>query len=160
MPNLWITVVSGFLILAGTLGSVLPFLPGLPVAWAGLFIYSWTVNFPTNLILALAIFGFLIILTVVVDLVAPALAAKGHKASKLAVFGAILGAVVGIMTLGPIGILLGPFLGAFVGELVSARNSEQAFRVAIASLFGLVISSVFKLFIGSAIFIYFLWQIV
>ena len=160
MTNVWVSIISGFLIVLGTLGAVLPFLPGLPLAWLGLFIYSYSSHFPQSLIWGLVVFGFLIGLTIIVDILAPALVAKGHKASNLAVLGALIGAIAGIMVLGPIGILLGPFLGAFLGEMISARNAQKAFSVAISSLLGLLIGSFFKLLVGVSMLIYFLWIVI
>ena len=76
MNNTTIAIISGLLILLGTLGAVLPFLPGLPVAWVGLLIYSiWG---QTD-VWGLVIFGILVGLTMIVDIFAPAIAAKGHK---------------------------------------------------------------------------------
>jgi uncharacterized protein YqgC (DUF456 family) len=157
--NIWITIASGLLIVIGTLGAVLPFLPGLPVGWLGLLVYTiWGQGHNSSMadIWALVIFGVFTALTIVVDVFAPAIAARGHKASNYGVWGAMIGAVLGIFVMGPIGIIVGPFLGAFIGEMIHSANSEHAFRVAFASLFGLVIGSVFKLIVGTAMFIYFL----
>ena len=153
MDTIWIALISGLLIVIGTLGAILPFLPGLPVAWVGLLIYSiWG----RADIWGLIVFGVLIGLTIIVDIFAPAIAAKGRKASRLGVMGAIIGGLIGIFALGPIGILLCPFVGAFIGEMMNAANTEHALRVATAAMFGLVIGSAFKLIVGSAMFIYFL----
>lgn len=154
--NIWISIISGLLIVIGTLGAVLPFLPGLPVAWLGLLVYAWFNHFPSGLIWGLAVFGILIVLTIVVDVFAPAIAAKGKKASREGVWGAIIGGLLGISVLGPIGILIGPFVGAFIGEMISSANSEHALKIATASMFGLVLGGAFKLIVGTSMFIYFL----
>ncbi len=149
-------LIALILIIIGTLGSVLPFLPGLPVAWLGLLIYAWATDFTTVTIWGLIVFAILTALTVMVDVLAPAIATRGRKASKMGTVGAVIGGLLGIFVLGPIGILLGPFIGAFIGEMMNNTKTQHAFRVAIASMFGLVISSVFKLIIGTSMFIYFL----
>src|SRR3989344_9138701 len=157
MDTIWIALISGLLIVIGTLGAILPFLPGLPVAWVGLLIYSiWG----RADIWGLIVFGVLIGLTIIVDIFAPAIAAKGRKASKLGVMGAIIGGLIGIFALGPIGILLGPFVGAFIGEMMNAATTDHALKVAIASMFGLVIGSAFKLIVGVSMFIYFLVEVI
>jgi uncharacterized protein len=151
--NILLVTISGLLIIIGTLGSVLPFLPGLPVAMAGLILFAWMSKAVS--IWTLVVFGILTFVTIVVDVLAPALAAKGHKASKMGVAGAFIGGVVGVIILPPFGILIGPFLGAYIGEMMHVSNSEHAFRVALASLFGLVLGSIFKLIVGASMFIYF-----
>lgn len=162
MDNLIVTIICGFLIALGTLGSVLPLLPGLPVAYGGLLLYFWlgsATDISTGDIWGIIIFGVLTLSTILVDVFAPALAAKGKKASKFGVIGAILGAIFGIFVMGPVGILLGPFLGAFIGEVMNAAKTEHALRVAFASMLGLVIGSVFKLIVGVSMFVYFLFSI-
>ncbi len=157
MNEVFWTVISGFLIILGTLGSVLPLLPGLPVALAGLILFA--VITKSISIWGLVVFGILTLLTVVVDVLAPAIAAKGKKASSLGITGAMIGGLIGIFLLGPIGILLGPFIGAYIGEILSHSTGEHAFKVAFASMFGLVIGSAFKLIVGISMFVYFLVNI-
>jgi uncharacterized protein len=158
MNEVFWAFVSGFLIILGTLGSVLPMLPGLPVALAGLILFEIITKSVS--IWGLVVFGILTLLTIVVDVLAPGLAAKGKKASSLGVSGAMIGGLVGIFMLGPVGILLGPFLGAFIGEVLNNATTEHAFKVAMASMFGLVIGSAFKLVVGVSMFIYFLVNLI
>ncbi len=153
--TLALTIFSGLLIIAGTLGAILP-LPGLPVAWLGLFIYTAVHHFPHNLIWGLVVFGILVATTFIVDIFAPAIAALGHKPSKAGLLGALIGELVGIFWLGPVGALIGPFFGAYIGELIHSSNSQHAFRVATASLFGFVIGTAFKLLVGLSMFVYFI----
>ncbi len=155
--TLWV-LISGFLIVLGTIGSVLPFLPGLPVALAGLLLFALVTK--SISIWGLIVFSILTLVTIIIDVLAPAIAAKGKKSSKLGVAGALIGGVVGIFVLGPIGILLGPFVGAFIGELMNNASHQHALSVAIASLFGLVISSAFKLIVGVSMFIYFIVEVI
>ncbi|MBX4191453.1 MAG: DUF456 domain-containing protein [Candidatus Doudnabacteria bacterium] len=152
MNNVLLVVISGILILIGTLGAVLPFLPGLPVAYVGLLLFAWFSKSVS--IWTLVTFGILTLFTIVVDVLAPAIAARGHKASKMGITGAFIGGLVGAIFLPPLGILIGPFLGAYIGEMMTHANSEHALRVALASLFGLVIGSIFKLIVGASMFIY------
>jgi uncharacterized protein YqgC (DUF456 family) len=151
--TLW-AIICGFLIALGTLGSILPFLPGLPVALAGLILFAFVTK--SISIWGLVVFTLLTLLTIFVDVLAPAIAAKGKKASDLGVAGALVGGVFGVIFLGPIGILLGPFVGAFIGEIMSAQSTDHAFKVALASMFGLIIGSAFKLVVGLSMMIYFL----
>ncbi len=157
MNNFLLISISGLLIVLGTVGSVLPFLPGLPVALAGLILFAWFSKAVS--IWVLVVFGILTLLTIVLDILAPAIAAKGRKASAMGITGALLGGIFGIF-LGPIGIILGPFLGAFIGEIMNRANAEHALKIAIASVFGLIIGSLFKLIVGVSMFIYFVVAVV
>lgn len=157
--NIWVNILAGLLIIVGTLGAILPILPGLPLAWVGLFVYAWSTDFTQISVWMILIFALLTAVTVIVDITAPALAAKGKKASRSGALGALIGGFVGVFTLGPIGIILGPFLGAFIGEMMYEANAEHAWRIAWASMLGLVVGSVFKLAVGFSMFIYFLFKV-
>jgi uncharacterized protein len=156
-----INLISGILIFGGIIGSILPILPGLPVSYAGLLLYLVAKAGPlTNPeIWALVVFGVLTLASMFLDIFAPAMATKGHKASKFGTGGAVIGALLGMIVLGPIGLILGPFIGAYFGELVSTRNSKHAFDIALAATVGLIINSIFKLAVGISMFIYFLVKV-
>jgi uncharacterized protein YqgC (DUF456 family) len=63
--------------------------------------------------------------------------------------GAVLGGIVG-MFLGIPGILLGPFLGAVIGELSLQRRLDEASRAGFGTVVGLAIGLAGKLAIGIA----------
>ena len=71
------------------------------------------------------------LLTLALDFALPMLGAKKYKASRLGIIGTFIGFTVGIFVLGIWGVILGPFIGAFLGELLSLKKPRQAFRSAI-----------------------------
>jgi uncharacterized protein len=154
-----IALASGALIILGGLGSVLPILPGPPISFAGLWLYAWHTNYDKITPTALWIFGALTVLTFIIDFLAPAMGARGYKASNSGVLGSMIGAFAGMFVLGPLGIMLGPFVGAFLGELVNAKNAERAWRVAWGSFIGFVIGSLFKVAVIFAMLAYFIYSL-
>jgi uncharacterized protein YqgC (DUF456 family) len=149
--------ISFLLIIAGIIGAVLPFLPGLPISFIGLLLMAIYTKFTTVSVTALIVFGILVAATIVLDVFAPALAAKGHKASGFGTMGAIIGTVLGVIIFGPLGILIGPFLGAFVGELANTgATTDHALKVAYAAVIGMLLGTVFKMMVGLGMIIYFL----
>jgi uncharacterized protein YqgC (DUF456 family) len=63
--------------------------------------------------------------------------------------GAVLGGIVGLF-LGVPGILLGPFVGAVIGELSLQRSLNEASRSGFGTVVGLAIGVAGKLAIGIA----------
>lgn len=159
MNNIFYALSAGFLILLGGLGSILPILPGPPLSFIGLWLYAWATAYEKITPTILIVFGVLTILTFVVDFIAPALGAKGHKASRYGVIGSTVGAFAGIFLMGPFGLIAGPFIGAFLGEMYYARNTHQATKVAIGSFIGFLIGSFFKLVVIIAMFAYFIYAL-
>ena len=156
MSSFLVSFVCLILIIAGTLGALFLFLPLLPVAWFGLLIFAWYHHFTRNLVIGLVVFGILVILSLLLDTFAPALAASGKKMSRAAMLGTVLGGLGGEFLLGPIGVLAGPFFGAFMGEFISEGNPQKAFRAGLSTVKGLILSSVFKLAIGISMLVYFI----
>ncbi len=143
--DLIIILISLGLIFIGLLGIFLPFLPGVPVAWAGLLLYAYHTNFlelSTTLVL---IFLGITIFTMIVDLIAPIIGAKKYSASKYGILGASLGLLFGIFILGPIGILVGPFVGAMLGELLIGKTEKESMRAAFGTFLGFLAGTVIKL---------------
>jgi uncharacterized protein YqgC (DUF456 family) len=71
-------------------------------------------------------------------------AAKKAGASKLGLFGAALGTVLGIFT-GFIGLLFMPLVGAAIGEYIAQRDALRAGRIGLATWLGLLVGAVLKL---------------
>lgn len=154
---LWLAVVA--LVALGIAGAVLPALPGVPMVFVGLWLGAWIdgyVRVGTGTLIAL---GVLTALALLIDFVASALGAKRVGASPKALWGAVLGSIVGLF-FGLPGIVLGPFVGAVLGELASQRDFDRATRVGIATWLGLLFGTIAKLaismvMVGIFVFAYF-----
>ena len=137
-------LVAGLLVIVGIAGVVLPALPGVPLVFAGLLLAAWVDGFAHVSWVALLVLGALTLLSVVVDIASSALGAKGLGASRLAMAGALLGSLLGLLFL-PWGVLIGPFLGALGGEYLHSRRLGLATKVGLATFLGLVIAVALKL---------------
>jgi hypothetical protein len=47
--------------------------------------------------------------------------------------------------IGPIGIIIGPFIGAVIGEMIKGRKSDEAFRAGFGSFIGFVAGTLMKI---------------
>lgn len=150
--DLLLLIVAGLALLIGFLGSFLPVLPGLPLAWAGLLIACFSSRSAittTTLIISL----LLTIGVSLLDSVAPIWFTKRAGGTKAGSRGATVGMIIGLF-LGPLGIILGPFIGAFAGEIIhDLENPQKAFKAAVATLVGFLFGSGIKIITG-AVFIW------
>ncbi len=154
---LWIAVVG--LVGVGLAGAVLPALPGVPMVFAGLWLAAWIDDYERVGVSTLVLLAVLVVISIIVDFVASAFGAKRVGASSQAIWGSVLGSVVGIF-FGLPGILLGPFVGAVIGELSARSNMRQAANVGIATWIGLLFGTIAKLalslaMLGIFVFAYF-----
>jgi len=139
---LWI--LATILVCGGLVGLVFPVLPGVPILYAGLFVAAWAEDFAYVGSKTLIILGIMTALSYVLDFLAGAFGAKRFGASRRAVVGATLGAIVGIF-FGIPGILLGPFIGAVLGELSNHPDLKAAGLAGVGATLGLALGVAAKL---------------
>jgi hypothetical protein len=137
-------LLAALLVLGGIAGSVLPALPGVPMVFAGLLVAAWAGDFTRVGVVTLVLLGLLTLASFAIDFAATALGAKRVGATKLAVIGAALGTLAGLF-LGIPGLILGPFVGAVAGELLSHGQVQQATRAGVATWVGLLFGTLAKL---------------
>jgi uncharacterized protein YqgC (DUF456 family) len=142
---LWIA--AGVLIVIGAVGMILPVLPGAPLIFIGALLAAWAEDFQYLGYGSLILLGALAALAIAVDFIASAFGVRRFGASGRAVTGATLGAIVGLF-FGPIGVLVGPFAGAVVGELTVRRNLAAASRAGVGAALGLALGTAAKLAIA------------
>jgi len=88
--------------------------------------------------------GLLALISYGVDFMASALGAKRFGASPRAVWGAALGAVVGLF-FGLPGIVLGPFVGAVIAEFTNRTSARGAAQAGVGAVVGLLFGALLKI---------------
>ena len=140
-------VLIGFgigLTIAGILGCVLPLVPGPPLNFLGLLLLHFTsrVQFSTQFLL---LWGIITATVYFLDLVIPAWGTKKFGGSKKGVWGSMIGLLIGMFFFPPLGIIIGPFAGAVVGELISGKDSGMALKSGFGSFLGFIAGTLIKL---------------
>ena len=147
--SLLLWIIGAIMAAAGLAGMLLPFVPGAPFLFLGLLFCAWADGFRYVGIGTLLILAGMAALTYLVEFAASILGVQRYGGSKRAMLGAALGGVAGIF-LGIPGILLGPFVGAVLGELSLQRSLDQAGRAGFGTVVGMAIGVAGKLAIGIA----------
>jgi uncharacterized protein YqgC (DUF456 family) len=132
------------LILVGLACAVLPALPGIPVIFAGIWLLAGVDGYHhlgKGWLIGIAVVG---IVGISMDLLAGVLGAKRVGASRQALWGALVGTVIGLF-FGIAGLLLGPFLGAVLGELAAGNSPLRSTQVGVGTWIGLIFGTLMKL---------------
>ena len=140
-------------VIVGIVGDVVPGLPGVPISYAAMLL----LHFFTGITYSnetLIIYGVLCAVITIVDYFVPIWGTKKFGGTKAGVRGSTIGLVVGVVVLpilgivigpfGLIGILAGPFVGAYIGEKMSGVDDSLAWRSAIGSFVGFVAGTLLK----------------
>ena len=161
--TVFLAIVGILLIGIGFLGIFLPILPGIPLAWLGLFIFAIGTGFEKISITATVIFFILMLVTLAFDFLAPMLGAGKYKASKIGIAGTFIGFLVGIFAFGIFGIwgvIFGPLIGAFVGEIIARRPASQALRSATGAFIGFLAGSLIRVIYIFVLLGYFIYSLI
>ena len=147
--NLFLWIVAAALVVVGLAGAVVPAVPGVPLVFAGLWLGAWIDGYLRVSGWTVVLLGVLTVVAMAVDTLASVLGAKRVGASRQAIAGASLGALVGVF-FGIPGLVLGPFAGAVIGELSAHGRADQAARVGVATWIGLLLGTITKLALSIA----------
>ena len=155
--NIVYELMGFLLVLLGIVGSFLPVLPGPLTGWLGLFLLHQSERIPHNTTFLATSFG-IALAVFLVDYVIPGLGTKKFGGSKKGVIGSTLGLILGLLFLGPLGIIIGPFFGAYLGELMNKSDQQKAFKAALGSLIGFL-TGVFLKFAVAVVFCFYFIKI-
>lgn len=140
-------ILGGLLLLVGVIGAVIPVLPGPPIGYVGLLLLHFTERFQLSTTYLIVIAVFVVVVTVL-DYVLPVWGAKKFGGTKAGVRGSTFGLIIGFF-FGPLGMIFGPFIGAYIGDISAGRTSSQALRSAMGSFVAFLLSTGLKLIISS-----------
>jgi uncharacterized protein YqgC (DUF456 family) len=152
-------VLSIILFIAGLLGTILPVLPGAILIYLGMLLYGFMTKFETLNVNFFFLQGLVLVLIFSVDFLASVVGTRYFNGSKMAVWGASIGTILGLIILGPLGIVIGPFIGAVLAELMCGKLINQAIRVGFGTLVGILGGTVVKLCAEILMIIYFFIRI-
>ena len=143
--DILIMVLAIILMVGGIVGCVLPILPGAPLAYAGLLLLHFTglAHFSTA---QLIVWLIVVVVLQVVDYITPLLGSKYSGGTSFGNRGCVAGTLLGLFFM-PWGIILGPFLGAVVGEMMGGSDFPHAVRAGIGTLIGFLLGTLLKVIV-------------
>ena len=148
-------VITGIIfLLAGIAGCIVPFLPGPPLAYGSLILLQLSSYQPFSGKF-LVIWAIVTAAVVIADYYIPVWGTKKTGGTKGGVWGATIGLIIGMFFFPPLGLIVGPFIGAFAGEIINNQNRNKAFRSALGSFIGFVAGTLMKLGISIVMGYYF-----
>jgi len=162
-------IIGILLLLVGIIGAIVPGIAGPPFSFIGLIMLHITKRYHFSEEF-LVIMGLIAAAVTVLDYVVPIWGTKKFGGTKRGVWGSTIGLIVGIFILpalgivigpfGIIGILLGPFLGAYIGESTGGQTEGKALKAAFGSFIGFVTGTLMKLAYAIIVIFYFFREII
>ena len=147
-------ILAVVVLILGLIGDILPGIPGTPVSFLALLLLHWTekISYSPRF---LAITGVICVIITVLDYVVPVWGTKKFGGTKAGTRGSTIGLIVGILVLpalgivigpfGILGLLGGPFFGAYIGEKMGGTPDNKAWRSAFGSFIGFLAGTFMKI---------------
>lgn len=155
-----ILIIATITIFLGLIGCVAPIIPGPPLCYIAVLLIHFFTRLSFSPIF-LWVGAILTIIVTLLDLWFQVYGVKKFGGSKKAILGTTTGLIIGLF-FAPIGLIIGPFLGAFIGEILNSSNQKikKPFIVAMGALFGFITGSLLKISIGVYIAYHFFYIII
>ncbi len=149
-----LVIIGIILIFVGIAGCVLPIIPGPPISFIALIVLQFTkyADFSTEF---LVFFASLATIVTVLDYIVPIWGTKKFGGSKAGIWGATIGMIIGLFMFPPFGIIIGPFVGAFIAESIKGASNDKSLKAAFGSLIGFMLGIGLKLISSFIITFYF-----
>ena len=142
--------------LAGLVGCLVPAIPGPPLSYATVLIL-YLFNNPENEITSrfLMIWIAIVAVVTIMDYVIQPYFTKITGGSKLAVRCSIAGLIAGMIFFPPVGIILGPFIGAFIAEfIINKKPLKNSLAAAGGAFLGFILGTGLKLAVSGTLLYY------
>lgn len=153
-----LTILGAVLIIVGILGCILPVLPGIPLSYVGILLLHFTsmVEFSTQFLI---IWGIIVIIVQLLDYYVPIWGTKKFGGGKKGAWGSAIGIGAGIFILPPWGIIIFPFVGAVIGELIDNKELNIALKAGFGAFIGFLAGTVMKLIVAIVLAFYFFKEV-
>lgn len=141
------------------IGSVAPIVPWPALSVIGLLLIQFTTRYQFSWTWII-LFSVLVIASMIVDYYLPIWWTKKYWGTQAGVIGSTLGMVSGIFLFPPLGMIVLPFVGAFLWEyLMSHSTGQKALRSARWSFVGFLLGTGYKLILCGRMLVWAIQQI-
>ena len=119
--DITLSIAAFVLSILGIIGCIVPALPGVVLSYAGL-LCAWFTSYSHMTSGAIWLWLAVTVAVSVADYFLPAWMTRRFGGSRSGAIGATVGVFAGFFLFPPVGIILGPFVGAVLGELLNDRG--------------------------------------
>ncbi len=147
------------LVLLGLAGCILPVIPGPPLCYAALLLMHFTegTQFSARFLI---IWAAITIIVSLLDYLLPVWGTKKFGGTRRGVWGSLIGLLAGLFFFPPFGIIIGPFIGAVIGELSNGKEAGAALKSGFGSFIGFLAGIIIKLMASGMMTWYFIRELI
>jgi uncharacterized protein YqgC (DUF456 family) len=155
--DVFLMILGSLCVLIGVAGSLIPVLPGTPISYVGLLLLLAVDGCSFTATFLLVILG-LVVLQQVLNYVIPIWGVKKYGGSSAGQWGGVIGMLLGLFFM-PWGLIVGPFVGAVLGEMVSGKNTSDSLKAGFGSFVGNLLTTISGLVLSGVMAYYYFAEI-
>jgi uncharacterized protein YqgC (DUF456 family) len=153
--DIFLLILAILCLIVGLPFCILPVIPGQIISWIALLLLKFTRFGDEMSWTAVGVAALFVAAVTILDYVVPVWGTKKFGGTRAGVWGSAIGVIVGLFY-APIGLIVGPFLGALIGELlVSRKSGKDSLKAAFGSFLGFLLGVGLKLIVSFCITFYF-----
>jgi len=154
-----LTLLGAILIIVGIVGCIVPVLPGIPLSYVGILLLHFTsqVQFSVEFLI---IWGIVVVAVQLLDYYIPIWGTQRFGGGKKGAWGSMIGVVVGMFILPPFGIIIFPFVGAVIGELIDEKEPRVALKAGFGAFVGFLAGTLLKLVVALVLAFFFFKEVI
>lgn len=159
LGTILIVVCGSIILLVAFIGSLLPAIPGPPIAYTTLFLGFLHSEAKENISFYWLIsLGIVMLIITILDFFLPVLTTKYFGGTKSGARGSNIGFIVGLILsffTFAFSIVLGPLIGAYIGEVSSGQSTQTGLKSAWGSFLGFIGGTLIKVIYTVVVAVYF-----
>lgn len=149
-------IIFALFMLLGLVGIILPIFPGVPLMWILALVYGFVNGFSDLSLSEFSVLSVLMGSSLLVDYFSGFLGAKLGGASLRSLGIGMIGLLIGMVLLPPLGGIVGLFLGILISEVRNYQDPHKALRAATGGVIGSLAGILVNLGIGIGFIVLFL----
>lgn len=156
--DILLAIVGFCFLVGGLIGCIVPAMPGPPLSYIALLLLQVT-RFADYSVKFLIITAVVTVIVTVIDYLLPVWGTKKWGGNRAGVIGSMVGLLAGLF-FAPVGIIVGPFAGAVVGELLTGSDTNAALRSGFGAFVGFLLGTGMKLTVCMVFTFYFFKELI
>lgn len=148
-------ILAGICMIVGIIGSIVPALPGPPLSYVGILLMHFT-SMTEYSSLFLILWAIVIVTIQVLDYFVPIWGTKKFGGSKYGAWGSTIGIVAGMFIFPPLSIIIFPFVGAVIGELLNNKDFNSSLKAGFGAFIGFLAGTLMKLIVCFILFFFYI----
>ena len=148
--DVWVLIVVGTAMLVGLFGTLIPFVPGLPLIWAAAMFYGYDSDWTSTGVVAMLLITVIMLAGVAAKIVLPSKRVTESGAPRSTLFIGGVAGIIGFFVIPVVGLPVGAIAGVLLAEHRRTNDWDAAWASTKSAIIGFGIGTLIEIGAGIA----------